>query len=391
MDFQHCPAFSSPSAWLNQRALDANIAKVNARLGDKKLRVASKSVRCIPVLQRIAQRSPAFVGLMSYSAQESLFLLEQGFEDLLCAYPSVDLEAIHACESLAGPGSKLLWTIDRAEHLQRLASVGQALGRKLRVCVELNLSMPLPGLYFGTRRSSIRSLEALRSLVQQAGIWKHCRLAAVMGYEAQIAGVATGIGQFSPRGMGIRTLQRLSARRVASFRAQVVQELQATHGPLEVVNGGGSGSLEWSAAQPELTEVAVGSAYFMPAYFSGMPTMQDFQPAAGFALPVTRNPSLGVITCQSGGFIASGPPGPDRQPEIVYPPGLQVFSLEAFGEVQTAMSVPSGTSVKIGDCVWLRHAKAGELCEHFNELHVFRGNEVIERYPTYRGQGKSFH
>jgi D-serine deaminase-like pyridoxal phosphate-dependent protein len=43
-----------------------------------------------------------------------------------------------------------------------------------------------------------------------------------------------------------------------------------------------------------------------------------------------------------------------------------------------------------GDPVVLRHAKAGELCRSFRELHLVRGDEVVETVPTYRGDGRCF-
>lgn len=371
--------------------MDANIDRVNSMLGAKKLRVASKSLRCVEVLRRIASRSPAFVGVMSYSARESLFLLQQGFTDILCAYPSVDAESIEACERAAGSEATVVWMVDRVEHLAVLSPIARTLGHPLRVCVDLNLSMPVSGLYFGTRRSSLHSLAALDAFLAPATHWEGCELTAVMGYEAQIAGVACGLRRWSPRAAVIRALQRRSAPRVAAFRGSVVDRLRSIHKTISVVNGGGSGSLAWSAAQTELTEVTVGSAYFMPGYFSQMPSMQGFVPAAGFVLPVTRKPSEDVITCQSGGFVASGSLSADKMPRIVHPLGLTPFELEGFGEVQTPMRVPSHLNINVGDNVWLRHAKAGELCEHFNELQVISGSKIVERYATYRGQGKAFH
>lgn len=391
LDFKRCAPFSRPSAWLCLDALANNISAVNERLGGKQLRVASKSVRCVPVLKRIAKASPAFIGLMSYSAKESGFLVEQGFDDVLCAYPSVDAEAIEHCERVAQAGAKVTWMVDRVEHLRLLSGIARNLGKRLRVCIDLNLSLPLPGLYFGTRRSSLVDLAGLDAFLQDAVGWNHCDLVGVMGYEAQIAGVASGRGSWHPRTLAIRALQGISAPKVARLRSQVVARVQALRGPLELVNGGGSGSLVWSAGQAELTEVTVGSAYYMPAFFSQMSTMKAFKMAAGFALPVSRRPSDGVVTCQSGGLVASGALGADKMPQIVHPPGLRPYDLEGFGEVQTPLRVPPGLQVAVGDCVWLRHAKAGELCEHFNELWAFENAKIVDSYLTYRGQGQSFH
>ena len=47
-------------------------------------------------------------------------------------------------------------------------------------------------------------------------------------------------------------------------------------------------------------------------------------------------------------------------------------------------------SLSIGDRVYLRHAKAGELCERFDALHLVEGGEIVDVVPTYRGEGKAF-
>ncbi|EGK15323.1 hypothetical protein HMPREF9373_0214 [Psychrobacter sp. 1501(2011)] len=75
---------------------------------------------------------------------------------------------------------------------------------------------------------------------------------------------------------------------------------------------------------------------------------------------------------------------------------------EGFGEVQTPLAIDStliknGNAPTIGEAVWCRHAKAGELCEHFNVLYCYRQDAQLEAegtaytMTTYRGEGKCFH
>ena len=42
------------------------------------------------------------------------------------------------------------------------------------------------------------------------------------------------------------------------------------------------------------------------------------------------------------------------------------------------------------DNVLLRHARAGELCERFDRLHLVQNGEIVEEVPTYRGEGRCF-
>jgi hypothetical protein len=55
--------------------------------------------------------------------------------------------------------------------------------------------------------------------------------------------------------------------------------------------------------------------------------------------------------------------------------------------VQTPLIGPAADGLAVGGRAWLRHAKAGELCERFTQLHLVEGDRVTETVPTYRGEG----
>ena len=97
-----------------------------------------------------------------------------------------------------------------------------------------------------------------------------------------------------------------------------------------------------------------------------------------------------MATVLGGGYIASGPAGADRLPRPVLPPGLRLDRQEGAGEVQTPVAGAAAAGLGIGDRVWFRHAKAGELCERFGEVHLVRGRELVGTVPTYRGEGRAF-
>src|SRR5205807_2227299 len=100
-----------------------------------------------------------------------------------------------------------------------------------------------------------------------------------------------------------------------------------------------------------------------------------------------RRPAPGIVTCHGGGWIASGAAGSDRLPIPVLPEGLALLSLEGAGEVQTPVRVPEGVALALGDPIFFRHAKAGELAEHVSEYVLVQSGRVIDRAPTYRGLG----
>ncbi|WP_201583460.1 alanine racemase [Psychrobacter jeotgali] len=420
MDFAQITPVKTPSAWLDMDALDHNIALVNQKTQAVNLRLATKSIRSIAVLNYIKKRSPHFIGLMSYAADESAYLLKNGFDNILCAYPTLDMDSVAQTFEHTKQGATMIWMVDRFEHIDRLNQIAKQHDVMVEVCVDINMSMPLPKLYFGSKRSALMHKKDVKRLLKHSKKCTHIKVAGVMGYEAQIAGLAEHLPDKPWLTPAIRLLKNRSKKQVQQRRSSIVNELKKQGYELQLVNGGGSGSMDFTASQPEITEITVGSAYYKPAYFDYMDSMQDFKPAAGFVLPVTRQPEKDIITCHSGGFIASGSIGVDKAPVVHYPKYLSILADEGFGEVQTPMAIDRkaikktqqadadiNIDIGIGDFVWCRHAKGGELCEHFNELVGYRetskdasiladnkasdGRGVVQTMTTYRGEGKCFH
>src|SRR6202043_666430 len=167
-------------------------------------------------------------------------------------------------------------------------------------------------------------------------------------YESQIAGVGDAPRGRPVGGALIRRMQTASARELRARRAEAVARGRELAGSLEFVNAGGTGSVERSASEPAVTEVAAGSGLFAPALFDRYRSFAP-TPAAFFAIPVVRRPSPGVATALGGGYVASGPPAPDRLPEPVYPPGLRLDPREGAGEAQTPLLGPAADSLRVGD------------------------------------------
>ena len=206
-----------------------------------------------------------------------------------------------------------------------------------------------------------------------------------MMYEAQIAGQPddTGSGDAVIRWMQGRSREELLAR-----RGDIVTALREI-APLEFVNGGGTGSLEYTASDQSVTETTAGSGLLAGHLFDGYRAF-DPAPAAAFALEVVRKPTPDIATVLGGGWIASGPPVASRQPIPVWPPGLHTLAREGAGEVQTPLQGDAARELSVGDRVWFRHAKSGELAERVDQYLLIDDGRVVGAAPTYRGEGKSF-
>ena len=378
----------APFALVDLDAFWSNAAEMLARANGKPIRVASKSVRCRALLSAALDRDPGFRGLMTFTLPETLWLHDRGFDDLLLAYPTADREGLARLGRLDAERPPAVM-VDSVEHLDFIDSAAGAGRRPIRVCIELDLSWwPAGGrMKIGVKRSPLRTPAAVRDLAAEIVARPGFELAGLMGYEAHIAGLGDRPAGSRWQARAIRWIKRRSAAEIAERRAAVVAAVEEV-APVEIVNGGGTGSLHTTSLEPAVTEVTAGSGFYAPTLFD---RYDDFTPipAAMFALPVVRRPSGGVATLLGGGYHASGPAGGDRLPEPHLPGGLRLDDREGAGEVQTPVIGSAAASLRIGDHVYFRHAKAGELCERFATLHLVSGGRVVDAVPTYRGEGRT--
>lgn len=389
---------SRPVGVLDLDAFDANADALRARMAPdsehKPIRVASKSLRVRGAIERALGRE-GFSGVLAFTAAEALWLARGGVDDVVIGYPTADAESVRSIAGDEHARERIAFMADSPEHLRFLAACTRD-GAPLRVCLELDASFRLnsqrllsrlPGsLAVGALRSPCHSPESLEELARAALAEPRLRLVGIMAYESQVAGVYDS-GR-SPRAAVIRAMQKASRREIAERRAEAVARVRAL-ADLELVNGGGTGSVESTSAEDAVTEVAAGSGLFAPGLFSRYRGFQP-QPALHVAFDVVRRPSERVATVLGGGWIASGVPAPDRLPAVEWPQGLSYARDEAAGEVQTPLSGEGASRLRLGDAVWFRHAKAGEVCERLNEVVVVSGNAVVDAWPTYRGEGKAF-
>jgi D-serine deaminase-like pyridoxal phosphate-dependent protein len=382
----------APFAFVDLEAMGANADSMLERAGGKRVRVASKSVRCRAMLRAILERDSRFQGLMTFTLPETLWLAEQGFEDLLLTYPTADVGGLEelALRSAANPEGAPIVMVDCVEHLEMIESVLGKGAPPLRVCIDVDASWWWLGgrVKVGPKRSPIHTVEQAVKLAREIEKRPQIELDALMAYEGQIAGVGDRPPGQRRRGAAIRFMQKRSVTELAQRRRAIVSAL-GEFVELEIVNGGGTGSLELTAAEEAVTEVTAGSGFYAPALFDHYSRF-SLTPAAGFALPIVRKPAGGVATALGGGYLASGAGDETRLPAPWLPEGLELDRDEGAGEVQTPLLGPGAAGLGVGDRVYMRHAKAGELCERFDTLYLVEGDEIVDEVPTYRGEGKAF-
>ncbi|MGW4640001.1 amino acid deaminase/aldolase [Sphaerisporangium sp. NPDC004334] len=378
-----------PFAILDLAALRENAASMARRAKGKSIRVASKSIRCRAVLRSVLEMD-GFAGVMAFTLPEALWLAGEGFRDILVAYPTADRQALASLAGDPRAAREITVMIDCPEHLDLIeaATAGVPSRQEIRLCLDIDASfLAFAGrMRAGVLRSPVREPGQAADLAAEVAKRPGFRLVGLMAYEAQIAGVGDRVP--GPYGRALRMVQARSRRELIVRRGRVVEAVRRV-ADLEFVNGGGTGSVEKTTREKAVTEIAAGSGFYHPRLFDFYRGFTG-RPAALFALPVVRRPAPGVVTVLGGGYHASGSPGVSRLPQPYLPAGLSYDGREGAGEVQTPLLGRAANDLRIGDRVWFRHAKAGELCERFDALHLIEGDRLVDTLPTYRGDGKTF-
>jgi D-serine deaminase-like pyridoxal phosphate-dependent protein len=378
-----------PTAIVDLDAVDRNVDRILApvKAHEKTLRIATKSLRCPDLVAHVAQRGGGAVrGLMTYDATETAYLAERGERDLLLAYPTASRADARLLAEVNRSGARAAVVVDDEKHVTVLSEAARESKTVIPLIVEVDLSYRPFGtaLHLGVRRSPLRTVDDVMRIARSIERTDGVSFLGIMGYEAHIAGVgdanpAARVASAAKRAMKVR-----ARAHVESTRRALAEALRPA-----LFNGGGSGSVVWSSAEPWLTEITAGSGFVDSHLFDHFRDV-PLEPAIFFALQIVRVPGPGFVTCHGGGLVASGAAGVDRLPIPALPEGLALVPLEGAGEVQTPLVVPKGSSLGIGDPVFFRHAKAGEIAEHFDEYLFVRGDRVVSRAKTYRGLGKCF-
>ncbi len=372
-----------PLAFVDLDCFDANIDLVCQKAAGtgRTIRIGTKSLRCEPLTRRIFEHGGAtFRGLLTFTVEETAWLAQKGYDDMIIAYPTCQPSDMALMAQMTMAGKKVMLMVDSLTHLQVLSQAGQQAGVVILACLEIDMAYrPLRtgAVHLGLRRSPLRTPAETLALVRAAKHLPNVRINSVMGYEGHIAGTADDTPGKRLNNALMRFIKRQSINEFSPRRDAIVRALRNEGLDLEIVNGGGSGSLVSTLADSSVTEATVGSGFYCSALFHHFKEVH-YRPAAFFATQVVRIPTPGMVTCLGGGYVASGPIGPEKLPAPVLPPGLKYLPLEGAGEVQTPLQLPKDCpELALGDPVIFQHAKAGELCERFGELALIQNGRIL--------------
>lgn len=416
-----------PVVSVDLTALEHNAAELVRRSDGLPVRFASKSVRSRPVIETILAQD-GYSGMLAYSLAEAVWAASW-CDDVLMAFPSTDADALRALTADEEACRRVTLLVDCTDHLDLIDAVVPAANRPgLRVAIDLDLGhvhedeqaaeQDRPGGQGGRgdghHHSHVSTVEQTRALAQEVVDRHGFRLVGALGHERHLSGARHTASERDQGSAGppasiaarLRSLVQgqllndtlpddVEHRETVSAAIAAIAEVAG--GSLETVTGVGTGTVHLARGQDGFTEVAAGSALFGPGMADRWRAFAP-APAAAVALPVVSRDGVEMVTVAGGGWIAWGTSDDDSLPTVTWPRDVELLPGEGAGEVHTLLHGPGLADLQIGDLTWWRHARAGELAEHANELVLLRSTEdengvtarVDQVVPTYRGEGLAF-
>jgi D-serine deaminase-like pyridoxal phosphate-dependent protein len=240
----------APFAMVDLEAFDANADDLVRRAGGKPIRLATKSLRCRGLLERVLARD-GFAGVLTFTLAESLWLARSGIDDVLLAYPSADRAGFAELASDPKAADAVTVMVDDPAQLALIDAARDGGTQEIRICLELDTSLRQFGsrLRVGARRSPLHSPTQLAELARSVTRRKGFRLVGLMAYEGHVAGVGDAVPGNWLRSRGVRLMQSAARRELAARRAAAVRAVRRVAPELELVNGGGTGSVQHTAAE----------------------------------------------------------------------------------------------------------------------------------------------
>ena len=387
--------------------VDYNIKRlVNmAKPSGKTIRVATKSIRCAKLIDRILKRGKGVMkGLMTYSVREAKFLADEyNMDEFYIPYPTVQHTDLSLTYDMTQKGKWICLTVDSPEHVEIISQRIQEIAteksdenpKPIRVAIDLDMSFRFGSMQLGPHRSKCKSVNDFAKVVEAVEESLYLTLSGIMGYEGHVAGLPDNNPHSTIPNFIIRFIKAIFFQQNVKFRRKIAEYCLANEIKIEFFNGSGSGNLKNACADDAvLTEVTAGSAFLQGQLFDYF-VDNECMGAFCFGLQCTRV-HCDYITCQSGGFIASGPCCADKNPKpFGNPLHLTPYKDEGFGEVQTPLQIKGKSKIKgdikVGDPLFFRPAKSGEIAEHFQEYHLKRDYKITGTAKTYRGYGHVFY
>ncbi len=268
---QSLDVLDTPRLLIDLGVLDRNLAFLQdaCRRHGKDLRIHFKSLKCGSLARYLKDRGVP--GFLCAKLNEAEVLQAAGIADVLVANQIVGPVKLARLAHLARRG-KVRVCVDDADNIRQMGQAARAAGVELGVLVEVDVGMNRCGVEPGEP-----VLALARVIREQPGL----RFAGLQGYDGHLQLLADRDEKRARCHAGLDRL--LMTRRL----------LEANGFAVELVTGAGTGTWEFAAEHPALTELQPGSFLLMDVAYHAV------RPEFGYALSVLTT----VVSRRPGWYV----------------------------------------------------------------------------------------
>ena len=292
------------------------------------------------------------VGVTTATVLEAEAMARGGIESVLIANEVVGAGKAEAAAELAGI-TRLTVAVDDLRNARDLAAAAIAAGTRIGFLVDVDV---------GIGRCGVRSADAAAMLAEEAGSLDGLVFEGVMGFEGHCVHEPDPIER------------RCKAEAAMVPLIGAVNRIRAAGMTVNTVSAGGTGTLEFTGAIEEVTELQIGSYVFMDTAYARI--VPEFEVALTvLATVISRHGDAIVLDCGTKAVSAE-----HAAPELE---GHQAM-LRYLAEEHAVYDVSRECTLDLGDRVFVR---TGHCCATTNLHglhHVVVDGVVAELWPIAR-------
>src|SRR5690625_6200250 len=122
---------------------------------------------------------------MCFTADEDIYLNNNGLNDLLIDYSVYDTNQLKKVAKRVSTGQTLTLMIDSIEHIKHLENIASHNQLQFLVCLDIDLSTKYLGLHFGVHRSPIKTVNQAIKLINLIIKSPYLKLYGLISYKTQ--------------------------------------------------------------------------------------------------------------------------------------------------------------------------------------------------------------
>ena len=270
-------SLDTPALLLDLDVLDRNIERMAAtfRAAGVGWRPHTKAIKVPALAQRLLQAGA--LGVTCAKLGEAEVMASAGIHDILIANQIVGGQKIDRLMRVLDQADVIV-AVDSVVNMQALDGAARAAGRRLRTVIEVDIGMHRAGVAPGA---------AVVALAQQIAACDGLRFVGVMGWEAQTVHVQDP------------TEKRAAIAAAVGLLTDSADLCRAAELPVEIVSCGGTGTYQYTAFQPGITELQAGGGVFCDLYYRNEMHV-DHEFALTVLATVTSRPTPTRVICDTG-------------------------------------------------------------------------------------------